>query len=262
MGGGFITEDIADNIDSVKNNLATFDTEKTSFMGSDLAYIYIFDLKTVGQPSFFALNTYASTKEEVQRIEKYKSVIFEMDVLPARNHYLYKWLLTSDSYVYVEKQKAFVPVELAKELGMEGNDKSEAFEYYTDDKRFSSNAGKSFNTMKNNYTESDVEFYTQTVRNYTKTDVNVCSTDMKFNRSVDGTTEDYLYLELMREGKNTSNLDDIDDALLKKFTKEYLNENCTVKISWESEKSEKVIWNASLMTADCLFRWGRIKTGF
>ena len=189
FGGGFITEDIIDNIDSVKNNLAAFDTEKKSFMGPDLAYIYIFDLKTVGQPSFFALNTYASTKEEVQRIEKYKPVIFEMDVLPARNHYLYKWLLTSDSYVYVEKQKAFVPVELAKELGMQVSDKSEAFEYYTDDKRFSSNARKSFNTMKNNYTESDVEFYTQTVRNYTKTDVNVCSTDMKFNRSVDGTNK-------------------------------------------------------------------------
>ena len=259
LGGGFITEDIVDNIDSVKNNLAAFDTEKTSFMGLDLAYIYIFDLKTVGQPSFFALNTYASTKEEVQRIEKYKPVIFEMDVLPARNHYLYKWLLTSDSYVYVEKQKAFVPVELAKELGMQVSDKSEAFEYYTDDRRFSSNAGKSFATMKNNYMESNAKLYVQTANSYTEADTNVCSTEIKFDRDIYGVTEDYLYLELMREGKNTSNLDDIDDALLKKFTKEYLNENCTVKISWESEKSEKSYMECKLDDGRLLIPLGQNK---
>ena len=59
--------------------------------------------------------------------------------------------------------------------------------------------------------------------------------NVEFDREIAGTEGDCIYLELKRENKDTSNLNDIESPLLKYFTQESINKKCIVSVSWDGE---------------------------
>ena len=211
-----------------------------SFFGLDMAYIEALKLKASEQPSPMPIMTYKISKYEMDKMRKNNTVIYVEQILPEKLHNIYKFLLTSDEYVYSAEDEAFVPKALADKMGLRGDDKKLGFGEVTNLYEDAAALGKSFEILKENYTKTDVK---ETIIE-NMSDGKASSPDrvakmseinVEFDREIAGTEGDCIYLELKRENKDTSNLNDIESPLLKYFTQESINKKCIVSVSWEGE---------------------------
>lgn len=215
--------------------------KELSFFGLDMAYIEALKLKASEQPSPMPIMTYKISKYEMDKMRKSNTVIYVEQILPERLHDIYKFLLTSDEYVYSAEDEAFVPKALADKMGLKGDDKKFGFGETTNLYEDAAALGKSFEILKENYTKTDVkETITENMSDGKASSpdrvAKISEINVEFDKEIAGTEGDCIYLELKRENKDTSNLDDIESPLLKYFTRESINKKCTVAVSWEGEQ--------------------------
>lgn len=237
--------DLSREIKNYDNNI--------SFIGLHLGYISALDLKTSCQPSLSAVMTYKQSKDLVKEIRENKPVIFTELLSPTIMHNLCRWLLTTDEYIYSSKYSAFLPTSMAEQFGFPRDSKIGSIWDTTDLGNNPATAGKSFEYLKENYEPSNIDLsytdpisYEMVVNNETNEKTNVSEIDMSFSKEITGLEGNYLYLELKKENANTSNLTSIDDIFLRHFTKEQINEACTISISWDGEEGRANFMNCKM----------------
>lgn len=254
-GAGFIPyymEESLQKYSQYSKELLKYDDE-LSFIGIDLGYLTALNLKSSGQPSVGAVMTYKQAEAEIKEIRANKPVIFNAWISSTVNYDLYKWLVTSDEYIYYAKYEAYLPKELAEKIGNTDDDRVSSIAVCTDVDNNASTAGKSFETLKNNYSQSDIGIiigssteWSEFINEENNEIINYSSIDVQFNRSISGLEGDYLYIDLDRSYGDTSNLNEIIDIFEHHATKEVINENCYVKISWEGKEDTSNYINCKL----------------
>ena len=256
FGEGFGINYLIGNLQKIEEStkdILKHDKDVT-FFGLDLAYYEGLGLRAWEQPSISAIMTYKVSKHEIEKIEKQgKVVIYDDYILPTKNHYIYKYLLTTPNYVYSSSHHAFIPKTLANKMGIVGDDKKYSFWEVTDVGNNAATAGKSFDYLKPNYDDTNLEFtyteptsYSEIINNDTKEASNVSEINIDFNREITGLEGNYLYLDLQRDNGNISNLDSIEDKFMRHFTKEQINEKCTLNISWIGEEGRANFINCKM----------------
>lgn len=231
LGEGFIPGVMKKDLEKfarTSKEFLEYDKE-LSFFGMDLSSYEALRLRAWEQPSTVAIMSYKTSKHELDKMKKTRPVIYDDQIFIEKNHNIYKFLLTDDSYVYDEKRGAFIPVYLADKMGLKAGDKRNSFKELTKVEGVET-LGKSFGFLKKNYMETDVG---------TKVIEDTSEINVEFDRVLSGKESDYIYLELEREGKNKSSFDNMDNKLLKYFTKEAINEDCSVEVSWEGESGRQ-----------------------
>ena len=223
------------------------------FYGPNLAHIEGLKLNAFRQPSVVASSTYKTSKDIVENLNKRNVVVFDSYTNPTISHYIYKYLLTTPNYVYSSSHHAFIPKTLANKMGIVGDDKKYSFWEVTDVGNNAATAGKSFDYLKPNYDDTNLEFtyteptsYSEIINNDTKEVSNVSEINIDFNREITGLEGNYLYLDLQRDNGNISNLDSIEDKFMRHFTKEQINEKCTLNISWIGEEGRANFINCKM----------------
>lgn len=255
LGKGYIPKYMINDLDkyyTITQDIKKYD-DKISFLGLHLGYISALDLKTTSQPSLSAVMTYKQSKKLIEEVKNTKAIVFNELLSPTIMHNLCKWLLTTDEYIYVRKWGAFVPKEKAKIFEVEGDDKRGSIWDTTELDNNAATAGKSFDYLKPNYDDTNLEFtyteptsYSEIINNDTKEVSNVSEINIDFNREITGLEGNYLYLDLQRDNGNISNLDSIEDKFMRHFTKEQINEKCTLNISWIGEEGRANFINCKM----------------
>ena len=256
FGEGFGINYLIGNLQKIQEStkdILKHDKDVT-FFGLDLSYYEGLGLRAWEQPSISAIMTYKVSKYEIEKIEKQgRVVIYDDYILPTKNHYIYKYLLTTPNYVYSSSHHAFIPKTLANKMGIVGDDKKYSFWEVTDVGNNAATAGKSFDYLKPNYDDTNLEFtyteptsYSEIINNDTKEVSNVSEINIDFNREITGLEGNYLYLDLQRDNGNISNLDSIEDKFMRHFTKEQINEKCTLNISWIGEEGRANFINCKM----------------
>lgn len=255
LGAGFIPvymDEILVKHKQYSEELLNYDNS-LSFIGIDLGYLTALNIKSSGQPSIGAVMTYKQTEAEIKQIRKNKPVIFTSWISSTINYNLYKWLVTSDEYIYSAKYEAYLPKELAEEIGIVEDNRVSSISICTDVGNNAATAGRSFETLRDNYFETDIGItinqsieWSEIINEESDEVINYSSIDIQFDRTMSGLEGDYLYIDLNRSYGNISNLNEITDVFQKYATKEQINENCYVKVSWEGEKDTDNYINCQL----------------
>ncbi len=255
LGAGFIPKYLINDLEEYKNitdQLLYYD-KNLSFLGLDQAVIVSLDLKTVSQPTMFEIKTKARVKEFIRNIEKEQPVIFTKGIYPNHSHDFYKWILTTYKYVYSAEYKAYLPKTLATQLSIQDDNRLDSVEIMTDLGNIPSNLGKSFKYLQKKYDKTDFNiYYTEPmademiINNETNESTNISESFFKFDNEITGLEANYLYLELERENKNSSNLSELKSPFLKAFTKEVINDNLLLTLSWKGEEGRANFINCKM----------------
>ncbi len=244
-GIGFLPN-IIDNLNfyqQASNEILKYDRDR-SFIGLNLGYLSILDLRTTYQASMFELKSSKRVEEFIKQIEKNKPVIFTEAFISTFDHMLIKWLITTKDYSYVDKYKAYIPNDLLLKMNLKAGDKEDSVVTRFDWANAPATVAKSYSTIKKNYNKTDVDLSNYDIRAYETSPApdsnqveNICELNLNLNKTILGLDADYIYIELARENGNRSNLDTIDKPLLKAFTKKYNNPGVRVNISWEVDEN-------------------------
>jgi len=242
LGEGFLPEEVHRNLErysNVANKLLKFDPD-LCFWGLDLNYIYILNLKTCGQPSVSAIASYSGAQMELESLKREKPVIFTDTLSAVSGYYLYKWLMQTDLYIYNEEYDVYLPAELATKAGLACADRRQrGYAPVTSIGRLPGSLGKSFENLSENFEQTRVNADIAQGQLISSEDgSSSCWVGVWLDQKINGSEADFLYLELSRENGNVSNLDNIEDIMLKKVSCEEINPDCTVVISWEGEAGD------------------------